>query len=205
MVKRRRTGKACVLTAAAGISILLGAAACQKTALPEETVPKLSGDIHDAAVETQSETLPELQPPTLQLSDTLSATMNAFDLVPHAYDWHYVKGGELAAVSTDAPHPLDMAEKEAGQTLTLKKYQKIDFTPFMVSAKERPDILTVREWDESFLGKPEAEPDAVVIYKESFILELQKGRIYELIAGWDREQEQERGYYGTVSYVVRTK
>lgn len=142
--------------------------------------------------------------PEINLSDSLSSTVNEFKLKSGNCTWNYLDGEETVSLIACGSHPLNIAQT-AEEKLKLPHYNKIDFVPYRVSCVVEPDQIIVKEWDRSQIGENEAEVLASTLYEEAFIIDLKPNRVYELILTWDEENFATNGCYGEASYSVVTE
>lgn len=146
----------------------------------------------------------EMRAPVIQLSDTLSSTVNKFEVQSGNYNLNYLDGKEMQGVVACGSHPLDKSQ-EKYEKLKLPSYNGIDYVPYLFSCRIEPDRLTVKEWDASQSGDTEAAEISDIVYEDAFLLELKPGKIYEITADWKEENLDKNGFYGKASYAVRTE
>lgn len=152
--------------------------------------------------ETKAEDGPE-SPPELSLSDMLSSTLNYYQTQSGNYTWSYLNGEEITSMTACGQHPLE-TDPEKVEKLRVPQYNKLDSTPYLVSCNLSPDLITVREWDISQLGKTDAEETSVTEYQDGFIIDLKPGKVYEITAQWKEEKLESNRFFGEASYVVIT-
>lgn len=144
-------------------------------------------------------------PPVLQLQDALSSACNNFEVTSETYTWNYKTGNgdEMAGIAACGSGPLEAAKEK--EKLKLPRYNKMDSVSYVVAWAEMPDHMTVKEY---MSDSPEGT-DGKVLYSlsqdEIFIISLQPGRIYEIVAEWKEEEVDEQGFYGSADYVVVTE
>lgn len=142
------------------------------------------------------------EPPALKLSDTLSSTLNEFEVTSGNYTWNYLEGGAMTGVNACGAHPLYEAKDK--QRLTIPRYNKLDSVSYSVSVSIKPDRITINEYSIEDLGNTDASPLSSKTYEDVIMPELKKGRVYELTAEWDEENLEKNRCYGTAGYVVVT-
>lgn len=142
------------------------------------------------------------EPPALKLSDTLSSTLNEFEVTSGNYTWNYLEGGAMTGVNACGAHPLYEAKDK--ERLTIPRYNKLDSVSYSVSVSIKPDRITINEYSIEDLGNTDASPLSSKTYEDVIMPELKKGRVYELTAEWDEENLEKNRCYGTAGYVVVT-
>lgn len=144
--------------------------------------------------------------PELSLTDYLSSQYVCFSVQSGNYTWTMVnEDGEEKQVIACGSAPLDEAAMQEKEKLKIPNYPTENVL-YGYSTKIPPDILTVRQWDISELGKPEAREEKIVVYYDGMnCLELCRDKIYEFTAEWMKENFQQNQFYGKASYVVVTE
>lgn len=191
----RRTKKAVILIP---MILLLGATAC--AGQPEAGTQAAA----TSAKETAKVDILLTAAPKIELTDSLSSTINHFEVQSRSYSWSYLDGRETVSIAACGSHPLDINGEKA-EKLTVPRYNQMDAAPYSVSAVVAPDHITVREWDISQLGKTEAAADSSTDYEGTSFISLKPDRVYEIVAVWDQEQLEDNGFCGEASYAVITE
>lgn len=142
--------------------------------------------------------------PKLTLQDSLSSTLNEFELQSGSYSWNYMEGNTIQSLVACGMHPLD-TNLEKAEKLAIPNYNKIDSVPYLVTCAVLPDRLTVKSWDAAQLGNTEAEEASSVTYENSQIIELKPDTVYEITAVWDEDGVDTNGFYGDASYAFITE
>lgn len=142
--------------------------------------------------------------PKLTLQDSLSSTLNEFELQSGSYSWNYMEGDTIQSLVACGMHPLD-TNLEKAEKLAIPNYNKIDSVPYLVTCTVLPDRLTVKSWDAVQLGNTEAEAASSVTYENSQIIELKPDTVYEITAVWDEDGVDANGFYGDASYAFITE
>lgn len=195
--------------------LMLTLMACGRKEIPEETetgtmetVPGTEEESISSEAslqETEEEELPFLtSAPALYLSDALSSTLNRIELQSGNYSWSYLDKGETVSLVACGAHPLDKGAGEE-EKVKLPDYNGIDFVSYYVSGEASPDSLLVREWDAADEGNVEKEPNSEKVYEETLFIEIKPDKIYELVAVWEEEKLEKRGFCGEASYVLKTE
>ena len=81
----------------------------------------------------------------------------------------------------------------------------MDSVPYLLSCVILPDRVLLREWDIQDLGSTDAEPLSEAQYSGALPIELKKSRVYELVAAWEEEKQEERSFWGEASYLFLTE
>ena len=69
-----------------------------------------------------------------------------------------------------------------------------------LSWKNTPDKVTVRVWKITDAGNETAEPESERTLKNPYTITMEKNKIYEVIATWNQDDFEERGFYGEGYY-----
>lgn len=147
-----------------------------------------------------------LDAPSLSLKDALSGRMDYFTVQPGNYMWTHEENGEMQSVIACGAHPLDDADLVHTPVLELPRYHKMDFVSYFFSSVIAADRVTVRKWDGSALGNPDApEAEVTFLEKGESLLDLEPGCVYELTLEWKEENFAENGFYGNASYAFVTQ
>ncbi len=142
-------------------------------------------------------------PPAFVFVDPLSSLAASFEVYPGNYNWNFKDGDEMAGVIACGAHPLDDIERE---TLKLPGDNGMETGPYMLSAKVMPDTLIINIWDAEDIGNTQAETCAeLTFYYPVTILELEKGKVYEITAVWEQDKLEQRGFYGDAGYTLITE
>ncbi len=153
------------------------------------------------------------EPPLLGFSDMLSSQMNEFVISPNQYNWTYMntENGEILEmvnvpeVGTAATGLHPTAAAKMTEWLRLTEYQGIDTWMYRLSCDVLPDKVLVKEYSIYDLGDVYADVRSEKVYtKDMLLIELIPGRIYEIVATWDKSHYEECGYYGEARYVLVT-
>lgn len=163
--------------------------------------------LHEASTGNQILT----EPPALILQDSLSSTLNRFELKHDTASWNYRQekdGDNMVSFVSCGAHPLAAAGRK--ERLKLPRYNRIDFVSYLVSSCVLPDRITVNEYElpdtlsqeETFEG---FTPVSSKTYEDGMFIELKPGMGYEITAEWDKEQLDSRGFYGTGYYSLITE
>ena len=155
------------------------------------------------------------EPPKLGFSDMLSSKINEFVVSPNQYDWTYLdakltEGGMYdfanaseVGISATGLYPTEAAKMT--KWLRLTEYQGADTWLYRLSCDELPDKVVVKEYSIYDLGDVYADVRSEKVYtKDMLLIELVPGRIYEIVATWERSHYEECGYYGEARYVLVT-
>ena len=143
-------------------------------------------------------------PPEITLSDSLSSANTSFTLHSGTGEWSWADKDEITTSVACGSAPLDMDPEQAA-TLDVPDYNKLDSVPYLLSCVVLPDRILLREWDIQDLGAAEAEPLSETEYSEVLPIELEKDRVYELVATWEEEKLDERFFFGEASYLFLTE
>ncbi len=103
-----------------------------------------------------------VSPPTMVLQDALSSTLNYYMVQSGTYNWNYQNGnsGEIVGAEASGRPPADAVKGQ--DWLPVVKYNRIDYSPYMVNFEATPDRITVKEYDSLDLGRGD-EAEAVTI------------------------------------------
>ncbi|HIY60811.1 MAG TPA: hypothetical protein H9831_09050 [Candidatus Eisenbergiella pullistercoris] len=143
-------------------------------------------------------------PPEISLTDPLSSTYAAFTLRSGTSEWSWAdKDGITSSIACGCA-PLDLDPEQAA-TLDVPDYNRMDSVPYLLSCVILPDRVLLREWDIQDLGSTDAEPLSETQYSEALPIELKKSRVYELVAVWEEEKQEERSFWGEASYLFLTE
>ena len=144
------------------------------------------------------------EPPEISLTDPLSSTYMTFTLRSGTSEWSWAdKDGITSSIACGCA-PLDLDPEQAA-TLDVPDYNRMDSVPYLLSCVILPDRVLLREWDIQDLGSTDAEPLSETQYSEALPIELKKGRVYELVAAWEEEKQEERSFWGEASYLFLTE
>ncbi|MDO4325937.1 MAG: hypothetical protein Q4E24_07880 [bacterium] len=168
----------------------------------------LAGKLGKSAENLESENLESgnlTKPPLLCLKDVLSSTDDKFETASGNYSWYYSTGkkDEIAGGIACGLAPLEEAKEK--ERLKLVQYNNLDFASYIVSMTEKPDNIVVTEYAVTDLGNTDAEALSSEAYDEVLVVHIKPERVYEITAGWAEEKMNERGFYGSASYVVVTE
>lgn len=183
--------------------------------LEEESNEELDSVLDESVTNSQQKPVLLKEPPKLGFSDMLSSKMYQFAVTPNVYDWTFLDAeltedgtfdfANASKVGTAATglHPTMVAKM--AERLKLTEYQGIDTWLFRLSCDVLPDKVVVKEYSIYDLGDAYAEVRSEKEYtKDMLLIELVPGRIYEIVAIWDKSHFEECGYYGEASYVLVT-
>lgn len=171
----------------------------QNTASATKELIETTGPVESAKVDVLLTSAPEIS-----LTDSLSSTLNQFQVQPGSYSWNYKEGKEVTGVVACGLHPLD-ANMEKSHKLSMPEYKGIDYVSYSVSCVIAPDRLIVREWDVSCLGETETVENSQTVYEDEFFIKLKPNMVYEITAQWDKEKLEDNGFYGEGSYAFITE
>ena len=143
-------------------------------------------------------------PPEISLTDPLSSTYAAFTLRSGTSEWSWADKDGITSSIACGPAPLDLDPEQAA-TLDVPDYNRMDSVPYLLSCVILPDRVLLREWDIQDLGSTDAEPLSETQYSEALPIELKKSRVYELVAAWEEEKQEERSFWGEASYLFLTE
>ena len=143
-------------------------------------------------------------PPEISLTDPLSSTYAAFTLRSGTSEWSWADKDGITSSIACGSTPLDLDPEQAA-TLDVPDYNRMDSVPYLLSCVILPDRVLLREWDIQDLGSTDAEPLSETQYSEALPIELKKGRVYELVAAWEEEKQEERSFWGEASYLFLTE
>lgn len=151
---------------------------------------------------------PLTEPPEIGLTDALSSTLNSFTAISGNYSWNSEAdnlwaGEELKSVVACGIHPLELDETKA-EKLHVPAYNQMDGTAYMVSCPVMPDQIVLTRWDGADLGKAGSPAKETVTYEDSSLIQLEAGMVYELKAVWEKEELDNRGFFGEADYVFLT-
>lgn len=144
-------------------------------------------------------------PPVLCLRDALSSAYNELEIMSGNYTWFCRTGNkdEMTGGIACGSGPLD--EVKGRESLKLPRYSQMDSVIYTIFWEEMPDRMTVKEYSIADLGRMDAAPLSSMAYDEIFTIDLKPDRVYEITAEWEKESMDEKGYYGSASYVVATE
>lgn len=155
------------------------------------------------------------EPPLLGFSDMLSSKINQFEISANQYDWTYLDAeltedgvydfanASEVGISATGLEPTEAAKMT--KWLRLTEYQGADTWLYRLSCDVLPDKVVVKEYSIYDLGDVYADVRSEKVYtKDMLLIELVPGRIYEIVATWDRSHYEEYGYYGEARYVLVT-
>ena len=144
------------------------------------------------------------EPPEISLTDPLSSTYTTFTLRSGTSEWSWAdKDGITSSIACGCA-PLDLDPEQAA-TLDVPDYNRMDSVPYLLSCVILPDRVLLREWDIQDLGSTDAEPLSEAQYSGALPIELKKSRVYELVAAWEEEKQEERSFWGEASYLFLTE
>ncbi len=144
------------------------------------------------------------EPPTFDLTDVLSSQLNSFEIKSGNYVWNVRQNGEMKCINACGLTPME--EAKTAMRLKLPEYYKTNSVTYSFSTKILPDILTVSEWNAKDIGNNSEDKKVVsVYYYKQPLLELEKGKVYEFLCDWKKENIGINGFYGTASYVLVTE
>ena len=143
-------------------------------------------------------------PPEISLTDPLSSTYAAFTLRSGTSEWSWADKDGITSSIACGSTPLDLDPEQAA-TLDVPDYNRMDSVPYLLSCVILPDRVLLREWDIQDLGSTDAEPLSETQYSEALPIELKKSRVYELVAAWEEEKQEERSFWGEASYLFLTE
>ena len=142
--------------------------------------------------------LPE-SAPALEFSDVLSSVWAPFSVQSGSYSWNTEETGIVACVAA----PLDESWGDGSPRLKIPRYNGMDGAMYSCRAMFEPDKMAVRQWD---VGDAEAgEERLIVYYHVPFVVELERGKIYEFSLEWKKENLKDNGFWGTAEYVFVTE
>jgi len=155
------------------------------------------------------------EPPKLGFSDMLSSKINQFEISANQYDWTYLDAeltedgvydfANASEVGISATGLEPTAAAKMTKWLRLTEYQGIDTWLYRLSCDVLPDKVVVKEYSIYDLGDVYADVRSEKVYtKDMLLIELVPGRIYEIVATWDRSHYEECGYYGEARYILVT-
>ena len=155
------------------------------------------------------------EPPKLGFSDMLSSKINQFEISANQYDWTYLDAeltedgvydfANASEVGISATGLEPTAAAKMTKWLRLTEYQGTDTWLYRLSCDVLPDKVVVKEYSIYDLGDVYADVRSEKVYtKDMLLIELVPGRIYEILATWDRSHYEECGYYGEARYILVT-
>ena len=155
------------------------------------------------------------EPPKLGFSDMLSSKINQFEISANQYDWTYLDAeltedgvydfANASEVGISATGLEPTAAAKMTKWLRLTEYQGTDTWLYRLSCDVLPDKVVVKEYSIYDLGDVYADVRSEKVYtKDMLLIELVPGRIYEIVATWDRSHYEECGYYGEARYILVT-
>lgn len=161
----------------------------------------------DAEEVFEVEVIPEEQmmnPPALILRDSLSSTLSRCEVSEYEYNWAYRGNGAYVNMKSNPPESF-LSNQEWMDLVEVNEYEGLDTTTYSIgfADAQHPDEITVSSWDISALGNENAKSELYLQESRDMMVELEKGKIYELKAVW--KESSSRDYYGTVSYVFYTE
>ena len=132
--------------------------------------------------------------PALTLSDTLSSTLNGFQVLSGSYTWTVLDGGQAQSVVACGSAPLAAETKDDIPRLRLPRYNGADQVLYSFNTQISPDLLTIRQWDSTVAGDPDAKEQMVTTcYQPLPFIQLEAGKIYEVSAEWDNSTADQKG------------
>ena len=174
-----------------------------ETETPSET-GSTSAPAPSAAAATAHADVLLTEPPEISLTDPLSSTYATFTLRSGTSEWSWAdKDGITSSIACGCA-PLDLDPEQAA-TLDVPDYNRMDSVPYLISCVILPDRVLLREWDIQDLGSTDAEPLSEAQYSGALPIELKKSRVYELVAAWEEEKQEERSFWGEASYLFLTE
>lgn len=174
-----------------------------ETETPSET-GSTSAPAPSAAAATAHADVLLTEPPEISLTDPLSSTYATFTLRSGTSEWSWAdKDGITSSIACGCA-PLDL-DPEQTATLDVPDYNRMDSVPYLISCVILPDRVLLREWDIQDLGSTDAEPLSEAQYSGALPIELKKSRVYELVAAWEEEKQEERSFWGEASYLFLTE
>ena len=174
-----------------------------ETETPSET-GSTSAPAPSAAAATAHADVLLTEPPEISLTDPLSSTYATFTLRSGTSEWSWADKDGITSSIACGSTPLDLDPEQAA-TLDVPDYNRMDSVPYLLSCVILPDRVLLREWDIQDLGSTDAEPLSETQYSEALPIELKKGRVYELVAAWEEEKQEERSFWGEASYLFLTE
>lgn len=146
-------------------------------------------------------------PPPLTLTDALSSRYEPFEVQPGNYKWGELdESGEAKEIVACGSAPLDERMLKDRTKLKLPVYNKMDKVFYTFSTVIDPDRLVIRQWKASDAGHMEAEEESItILYYVIPIAGLEKDKIYEFTAEWDKENFEKHGFWGNASYALTTE
>lgn len=144
--------------------------------------------------------------PAFILKDVLSDEEELVEIRSGNFFWNSKNGEGMTGVNACGSHPLYEAGNEHAASLKLPEYNGMDSVPYSFSCQVLPDELTVREWSAEDIGSDDAEEISVTTFDDSTtLLELKAGKVYEFTAVWEEANLEQRGFFGSASYVLKTE
>ena len=180
-----------------------GTESTPETETPSET-GSTSAPAPSAAAATAHADVLLTAPPEISLTDPLSSTYAAFTLRSGTSEWSWADKDGITSSIACGSTPLDLDPEQAA-TLDVPDYNRMDSVPYLLSCVILPDRVLLREWDIQDLGSTDAEPLSETQYSEALPIELKKSRVYELVAVWEEEKQEERSFWGEASYLFLTE
>lgn len=146
-------------------------------------------------------------PPPLTLTDALSGRYDPFEVQPGNCKWGELdENGEAKEIVACGSAPLDERMLKDRAKLKLPVYNKMDKVFYTFSTVIDPDRLVIRQWKASDAGRMDAEEESItILYYVIPIAGLEKDKIYEFTAEWDKENIEKNGFWGNASYVLTTE
>ena len=143
--------------------------------------------------------------PLMTLTDVLSSRYDPIEVLPENYTWGIDEGGEVREVVACGSAPLDNGFL-GDKALKLPNYNNMDKVFYSFSTVFTPDQMVVRQWNLSDTGSQEAKEERVMtLYYVIPAVGLEKDKVYEFEAEWEKENLEKRGFCGRASYVLATK
>lgn len=142
--------------------------------------------------------------PELHLTDPYSSQINSFGVRSGSYKWSYAAKEGLESMIACGPHPLEIRMDELS-ALNIPDYNKLDAVPYIVYCDVMPDRIVVNQWPVSVHGSVESEIETSDTYEDVTMIDLKRAKIYEIIAEWNQDEMDVRGFYGTASYFLYTE
>lgn len=140
--------------------------------------------------------------PVAALIDVASSLYDPFEVAPGSYEWNVEKDGQMESVIACGLTPLEAAERAIDKKLRLRQQP----TRYIFSTGAVPDILRIRQWDASDIGRTDVMEERVTAYYYKMpLLELEAGKVYVFEAEWKEEGFAEKRFYGTADYVLETE
>ena len=174
-----------------------------ETPSESENAPSLAPSAAETSDSAHADVL-LTEPPEISLTDPLSSTYATFTLRSGSAEWSWADKDGITSSIACGSAPLDLDPEQAA-TLKVPDYNRMDSVPYRLSCIILPDRVLLREWDIQDLGSMDAEPLSETQYSEALSIELNKNRLYELVATWEEEKQEERSFWGEASYLFLTE